>query len=218
MRSKSTIRKYDTCFFERYAQLVLAEFLGDGYAQLVNEDRPDLQSPDGRSMGIEVTRAMEQSKDAARTLLKEMAGVTPMQEDFDDIEQIVRTGYGYGLDNGKYIGSRELSYWSMALPLANILESKVAKVVNGFYGDFDEFGLYVFSKDNLSEAEVIKAYKYVMRLQKYQEQKYSTLYLSEINELHVCNLRDGIKDASRIASFGISQDLRKRFFLDSLEY
>lgn len=71
-----------------------------------------------------------------------------------------------------------------ALQSANILESKVAKVVNGFYGDFDEFGLYVFSKDNLSDAEVIKAYRYVMRLQKYSDLRYSTLYLSEINELY----------------------------------
>ena len=218
MRSKAAVRKYDTCFFERYAQLVLAEFLGEGYASLVNEDRPDLQSPDGSSLGIEVTRAMEQSKDAARTLLKEMAGVTPMQEDSEDIERIVSTGYGYGLGNGKHIGARELNYWSMALPLANILESKVAKVVNGFYGDFDEFGLYVFSKDNLSDAEVIKAYRYVMRLQKYSDLRYSTLYLSEINELHVCNLRDGITDASRVASFNISPEQRKRFFLDSLDY
>ena len=50
-------RKFDTCFFERYAKNTLETFLGSSYSALVNEDRPDLQMPD-RSLGIEVTRAM----------------------------------------------------------------------------------------------------------------------------------------------------------------
>lgn len=77
------MRKYDTCFFERYAQISLETLLGREFANLVNEDRPDLQSPDGVTLGIEVTRAMEQSKDAAR---------------------ILESGYGYGLSNGRFIG------------------------------------------------------------------------------------------------------------------
>ena len=65
--------KFDTCFFERYAMVSLATLLGDPYAHLVNRDRPDLQSPGGsHEVGIEVTRAMEQSKEAAASLLKEM--------------------------------------------------------------------------------------------------------------------------------------------------
>ena len=56
-------RKFDTCFFERYAQITLETFLGSEYAGLVNEDRPDLQMPD-QSLGIEVTRAMEPKKDS----------------------------------------------------------------------------------------------------------------------------------------------------------
>ena len=51
------MRKFDTCFFERYAQITLETVLGDEYTDLVNEDRPDLQKPD-KSLGIEVTRAM----------------------------------------------------------------------------------------------------------------------------------------------------------------
>ena len=89
----SKYRKYDTCFFERYAQLCLTELLGGEFAGLVNGDRPDLQSPGGtHEVGIEVTRAMEQSKDAARHLLKEMAGVTATEEDLknlQDLEQLI---------------------------------------------------------------------------------------------------------------------------------
>ena len=55
-------RKFDTCFFERYAQITLESCLGNAYSALVNEDRPDLQMPD-HSLGIEVTRAMEPKKD-----------------------------------------------------------------------------------------------------------------------------------------------------------
>lgn len=55
-------RPFGTCFFEQYAQITLATLLGTEFASLVNRDRPDLQSPDGVSVGIEVTRAMEEGK------------------------------------------------------------------------------------------------------------------------------------------------------------
>ena len=178
-------RKYDTCFFERYAQLCLTELLGGDYAGLVNADRPDLQSPDGtHDVGIEVTRAMEQNKDAARHLLKEMAGVTATDEDLknlSDLEQIISSGYGYGLDAGDYIGYKEYEYWSMALPLERILRSKVAKVTGGFYGDFRRFGLYVFCKDNLSDFDILKTLRYVRSLQRGHERHYNALFLSEIS-------------------------------------
>ena len=45
-------RKYDTCFFERYAMLQLRSLLGHKFDYLVNRDRPDLQSPDGKTLGI----------------------------------------------------------------------------------------------------------------------------------------------------------------------
>lgn len=59
--------KFDTCFFERYAMISLQTLLGNRYACLVNEDRPDLQAPD-HSIGIEVTRAMEENKSVADSL------------------------------------------------------------------------------------------------------------------------------------------------------
>ena len=215
-------RKYDTCFFERYAQLCLTELLGGDYAGLVNADRPDLQSPDGtHDVGIEVTRAMEQNKDAARHLLKEMAGVTATDEDLknlSDLEQIISSGYGYGLDAGDYIGYKEYEYWSMALPLERILRSKVAKVTGGFYGDFRRFGLYVFCKDNLSDFDVLKTLRYVRSLQRGCQRHYNALFLSEISTLHVCRLDDGIPKDERIISLDIDPELRRRFFLEAIKY
>ena len=215
-------RKYDTCFFERYAQLCLTELLGGDYAGLVNADRPDLQSQDdSHDVGIEVTRAMEQNKDAARHLLKEMAGVTATDEDLknlSDLEQIISSGYGYGLDAGDYIGYKEYEYWSMALPLERILRSKVAKVTGGFYGDFRRFGLYVFCKDNLSDFDVLKTLRYVRSLQRGYQRHYNALFLSEISTLHVCRLDDGIPKDERIISLDIDPELRRRFFLEAIKY
>ena len=64
-------RAFGTCFFEQYAQISLSALLGSEFDCLVNKDRPDLQSPDGKSIGIEVTRAMEESKQAEMALLKD---------------------------------------------------------------------------------------------------------------------------------------------------
>ena len=90
--------KFDTCFFERYAMASLRTVLGDRYACLVNEDRPDLQAPD-HSLGIEVTRAMEESKKVADSLLLEMAGIiepddgTDDEERAEDYRNILDSGY-----------------------------------------------------------------------------------------------------------------------------
>ena len=99
-------RKFDTCFFERYAQITLEAFLGKEYSELVNEDRPDLQMPD-MSMGIEVTRAMEARKDAHSAMLQEMAGIELQEEDKEEVAKIISSGYGYGLQDGKYVGHLE---------------------------------------------------------------------------------------------------------------
>ena len=135
-------RKFDTCFFERYAQITLETVLGEAYAGLVNEDRPDLQMPD-KSLGIEVTRAMEPRKEEAMNMLKEMAGLDVPHEDRiseddrEEMKHIAESGYGYGLQNGRYVGHLEYEYWSLALPLRRIIESKIGKVGSGFYGDFN---------------------------------------------------------------------------------
>jgi hypothetical protein len=211
------LRKFDTCFFERYAQITLETVLGEKYAALVNEDRPDLQMPDG-SLGIEVTRAMEPSKDVALTMIKEMAGLQVAEAERDEMNQIVQSGYGYGLQEGKYVGSLEYEYWSLALPLRRIIESKVSKVASGFYGDFQEYGLYIFCKDDLTEEEVAMTLEYTSELQRHLDVKYSVMYLSLIDKLYVCDLTgvDRTDGLTSFSSYDISKAMCKEFFLKAL--
>lgn len=211
------MRKFDTCFFERYAQICLETLLGDHYSDLVNEDRPDLQKPD-RSLGIEVTRAMEPDKKAAQALLKEMAGVPVEEKDREEVRQIISSGYGYGLQDGRYVGSLEYDYWMLAQPLKRIIESKISKVGAGFYGDFKEYGLYIFCKDDLSEEEVILTMEYASDLQRHLDIKYSTLYLSLIDRLYVCDLTnvDRLVRKTTCTSHEITREMCKKFFINSL--
>lgn len=211
-------RKFDTCFFERYARATLETFLGSRYGALINEDRPDLQMPD-HSLGIEVTRAMEPKKDVAQELLMEMAGVESPSDDREEMDQIIRSGYGYGLQEGRYIGRLEYEYWKLALPLRRIIESKVSKVGGGFYGEFDSYGLYIFCKDHLSEEEVRLTMEYTGELQRHLDVKYSTMYLSLIDRLYVCDLTSAGKtyDNEKCTSYGISRKMCKDFFLKSLD-
>ena len=210
-------RKFDTCFFERYAQITLETLLGESYADLINEDRPDLQMPD-KSLGIEVTRAMKSSKDVAQAMLKEMAGIDVQEADRDEVKQIIDSGYGYGLQDGKYIGHLELEYWQLAHPLRRIIESKVSKVGSGFYGNFDEYGLYIFCKDDLDENEVILTMEYTSDLQRHLDIRYSKMYLSLIDKLYVCDLTqvDRLVRPTHCIRYEISKVMRKDFFMKSI--
>lgn len=208
--------RFDTCFFERYARVSLEKLLDEGFAALLNKDRPDLQSADGRSIGIEVTRAMPESKEAADTMLKEMAGIRPVKSagvESGDLDSMLASGYGYGLDDGQYVGSREYDYWSLALPMRRIIENKVSKAGNGFYGEFESLALYVFSKDALSDSEVADIMDFTMNLQSENKIRYDFLYLSEINNLNVCDLR-----YAQMVCHPISRVQRRDFFLASLEH
>ena len=209
-------RKFDTCFFERYARLTLETLLGSRYEALQNEDRPDLQMPD-KSFGIEVTRAMEPRKDVAHDLLKEMAGIDIPSEDREEMDQIIRSGYGYGLQDGRYIGQTEYEYWRLAQPLRRIIESKISKVGSGFYGEFDEYGLYIFCKDDLSEEEVRLTMEYACDLQRHIDIRYSTMYLSLIDKLYVCDLKgaDCTAEPGRCSSYDISRGMRRLFFMEA---
>ena len=211
------MRKFDTCFFERYAQITLETVLGEKYAALVNEDRPDLQMPDG-SLGIEVTRAMEPRKDVALTMIKEMAGLQVAETECEEMGQIIETGYGYGLQDGRYVGSLEYEYWSLALPLRRIIESKVSKVGSGFYGDFQEYGLYIFCKDDLSEEEVGLVVEYTAALQRHLDIRYSKMYLSMIDRLYICDLSAAFayEGIATFVSYDISRQMCKDFFLRAL--
>ena len=192
--------------------------LNQEYAALINEDRPDLQMED-RSLGIEVTRAMEPRKDVAREMLKEMAGLEVQESDREEMREILRSGYGYGLQDGKYIGHLEYEYWALALPLRRIIASKIEKVGSGFYGDFKEFGLYIFCKDDLSHDEVILTMEYASDLQRHLDVKYSKMYLSLIDRLYVCDLTqvDRLDHKTTCTSHDISRRMCKEFFLQALE-
>ena len=224
------MRKFDTCFFERYAQITLETVLGAEFADLINEDRPDLQKPD-KSLGIEVTRAMESKKEAAMTMLKEMAGLPVETEgseknnnslsnsDREEMNQIISSGYGYGLQDGRYVGHLEYEYWSLALPLRRIIESKISKVASGFYGDFKEFGLYIFCKDDLTEDDAIMTMEYASELQRHLDVKYSKMYLSTIDRLYVCDLAatNRVDHKTTCTSHDISRKMCKIFFIKALE-
>ena len=209
-------REFGTCFFEQYAQISLSALLGSEFDCLVNMDRPDLQSPDGKSIGIEVTRAMEESKSAEQALLRDVAGITK-GESRHDIDQILEYGYGFGLQGGKYIGMKEFSYWSMALPMRRILSSKVSKAGNGFYGRFEKMGLFVFSRENLGADGAVKAMNYTIALQKFQDIRYSRLYIEDVDDLFVCNLEDGLKEDSRLVRYAITQEQRQAFFEEAVQ-
>lgn len=213
-------RKFDTCFFERYSQLTLQTILGQKYAGLVNRDRPDLQMEDG-TLGIEVTRAMEPDRHNANQLLKELAGMQIKEEQREDMQRIVESGYGYGLPGLNYTGYLEQEYWSLAQPLQRILTSKVEKVAKGFYGNFKEFGLYVFCRDLLNLSQVEAAVSYTLMLQDNLDLKFNTLYLSQTDTLYVCRLTENIIYEgidTRIDVYDIPDELRREFFFKSLGY
>ena len=230
------MKRFDTCFFERYARLTLMTLLGDEYAALVNRDRPDLQMEDG-SLGIEVTRAMEPRKEVAVDMLKEMAGVEVPEgnrfpendrvpengqvsdKDREEIGQIIKSGYAYGLQDGRYVGHLEQEYWSLALPLRRIIASKIEKVGSGFYGNFKEYGLYIFCKDDLSYDDVVMTMDYASDLQRHLDVKYSKIYLSLIDRLYVCDLSaaDHLDHKTTCISHPISMDMRRWFFMEALD-
>jgi hypothetical protein len=203
--------KFDTCFFERYAMVSLATLLGEHYAHLVNRDRPDLQDEE-QGIGIEVTRAIRENKNVANALVNEMAGEDIKEVNAEDLQHINQSGYAYGLGDGSIIGRNEYEFWSLALPLKRILEIKMNKVNDGFYGDFDEFGLFVFTKEDLDIDQIKQTIAFMMEKQAYQNRLYSRLFLSQIQTLFDCDLETG-----RYRKFKISEEQRRSFYEESIK-
>lgn len=202
--------KFDTCFFERYAMVSLATLLGEHYAHLVNRDRPDLQDED-QSIGIEVTRAIRENKNVANALVNEMAGEVVKEVNADDLRHINQSGYAYGLGDGSIIGRNEYDYWSLALPMKRILEIKMDKVNNGFYGDFHEFNLFVFTKEDLNIDQIKQTIAFMIERQAYQNRLYSRLFLSQIQALFDCDLETG-----HYRKIKISQEQRRSFYEEAI--
>ena len=203
--------KFDTCFFESYAMVSLATLLGEHYAHLVNRDRPDLQDEE-QGIGIEVTRAIRENKNVANALVNEMAGEDIKEVNAEDLQHINQSGYAYGLGDGSIIGRNEYEFWSLALPLKRILEIKMNKVNDGFYGDFDEFGLFVFTKEDLDIEQIKQTIAFMMEKQAYQNRLYSRLFLSQIQTLFDCDLETG-----RYRKFKISEEQRRSFYEEAIK-
>ena len=194
MKRKPTMLspKFDTCFFERYAMVSLATLLGDPYAHLVNRDRPDLQDEEA-SIGIEVTRAIRENKNVANALVNQ-------------------TGYAYGLGDGSIVGRNEYEYWSLALPLKRILEIKMDKVNNGFYGDFREFDLFVFTKEDLDLDQIQQTIAFMQEKQAFQTRLYSRLFVSQIQTLFDCDLFTG-----QYKKYKVNQTQRRYFYDEAIK-
>jgi len=203
--------KFDTCFFERYAMVSLATLLGEHYAHLVNRDRPDLQD-EAQGLGIEVTRAIRENKNVANALVNEMAGEDIIEVNAEDLRQIKQSGYAYGLGDGSIIGRNEYDFWSLALPLKRILEIKMDKVNNGFYGDFNEFGLFVFTKEDLDLEQIKQTVAFMMERQAYQNRFYSRLFISQIQTLFDCDLETG-----QYRKIRVNKEQRRSFYEKSIQ-
>ena len=203
--------KFDTCFFERYAMVSLATLLGEHYAHLVNRDRPDLQDEE-QSIGIEVTRAIRENKNVANALVNEMAGEDVKEVNAEDLHHINQSGYAYGLGDGTLIGRNEYEFWSLALPLKRILEIKMDKVNNGFYGEFNEFGLFVFTKEDLDLNQIKQTITFMMEKQAYQNLFYSRLFISQIQTLFDCNLETG-----QYKKYKVSREQRRQFYDEAIK-
>ena len=188
----------------------LATLLGEHYAHLVNRDRPDLQD-EAQSIGIEVTRAIRENKNVANALVNEMAGEDVKEVNAEDMLHINQSGYAYGLGDGSIIGRNEYEFWSLALPLRRILEIKMDKVNNGFYGDFNEFGLFVFTKEDLGLEQIKQTIAFMMEKQAYQNRLYSRLFLSQIQTLFDCDLETG-----RYRKIKISAEQRRSFYEEAI--
>ena len=202
--------KFDTCFFERYAMVSLATLLGEHYAHLVNRDRPDLQDEE-QSIGIEVTRAIRENKNVANALVNEMAGEDIKEVNAEDLRHINQSGYAYGLGDGSIIGRNEYEFWSLALPLKRILEIKMDKVNNGFYGDFDEFGLFVFTKEDLDLDQIKQTIAFMREKQAYQNRLYSRLFISQIQAMFDCDLETG-----QHKKYKVSREQRRQFYDEAI--
>ena len=92
------------------------------------------------------------------------------------------------------------------------------KAGNGFYGSFEEMGLYIFCKDDMSDESVCRTCSYITDLQKGLKTGYDFLFLSETDSLYVCDLRkSGESGHAEIRRYPISQAQRKDFFINAIK-
>lgn len=211
---------FNTCFFERYARAVIEKFGGEQYYGLINSDRPDLQMPDG-SLGIEVTRAMEESKKEASVMLHELT--TLCDEDIInpvisalppyDRAKIADSGYTYSVVDPDYVGSKEYNYWSLAQPLREVITSKIQKVDSGFYGHFDHYGLFVFCRYTLSDKDAKLIQQHIRNTQFCHQTVYETVWIASNGRLHIYHNTGNTSN-----TFEITKEDASEFFLDAMNW
>jgi hypothetical protein len=115
------------------------------------------------------------------------------------------------LGDGSIIGRNEYEFWSLALPLKRILEIKMDKVNNGFYGDFDEFGLFVFTKEDLDLDQIKQTIAFMREKQAYQNRLYSRLFISQIQAMFDCDLETG-----QYKKYKVSREQRRQFYDEAI--
>ena len=86
------------------------------------------------------------------------------------------------------------------------------KIDNGFYGDFKEFGLYVFTKYDLVADEVEEIIGFMMDAQQSKKIRYDHLFISQIDTFFDCDLHSGDFDC-----YPIDSRLRRRFYNRAVE-
>ena len=102
--------------------------------------------------------------------------------------------------------------------MKEIISNKVGKVSSGFYGDFSEFGLFVFSNDPLSLENAYSAVRYILELQKTLDVGYSRLYISAVQDFYACNLEADLAMEFRVSPYTVTEAQRREFFLSALDY
>ena len=141
-----------------------------------------------------------------------MAGEDIKEVNAEDLRHINQSGYAYGLGDGTLVGRNEYEFWSLALPLKRILEIKMDKVNNGFYGDFDEFGLFVFTKEDLDLDQIKQTIAFMREKQAYQNRLYSRLFISQIQAMFDCDLETG-----QYKKYKVSREQRRQFYDEAIK-
>ena len=96
--------------------------------------------------------------------------------------------------------------------MKRILEIKMDKVNNGFYGDFNEFGLFVFTKMDLDIAQIKQTIAFMQEKQAFQNRLYSRLFVSQIQTLFDCDLFTG-----QYRKIKVDREQRRLFYDEAIK-
>ena len=89
--------------------------------------------------------------------------------------------------------------------------TRTLETIMNLYGEFKEFGLYIFTKDDMTAEDLLAAMKWTMELQAKAEKQFTTLYISEVQTLYVCDVA-----TLSYKQYPISSEMCKNFFIKSV--